>query len=113
MGVEFKNNIKRAWWKKFIQENPYNVGVDCAILSPAGLGGFRSCCQFSDPLIDCKQCKARHRADKMIEDYNIANGIDMVVDGMSNEAMTEYINEKNIPCPKCGGHQFTISENLI
>ena len=108
LGVEFKNNIKRAWWKKFIQENPYNVGVDCAILmNPQVLVASGHVAIFSDPLIDCKQCKARHRADKMIEDYNIANGIDMVVDGMSNEAMTEYINEKNIPCPKCGGHQFT------
>ena len=68
---------------------------------------------FSDPLIDCKQCKARHRADKMIEDYNIANGIDMVVDGMSNEAMTEYINEKIFLARNAEGINSQISENLI
>jgi len=108
LGVEFKNNVKRAWWKKFIQENPYNVGVDCAILmnpqvwvASGHVGGF------SDPLIDCKQCKTRHRADKLIDDYNKANGIDMIVDGMSNDAMMAYMKEKNIPCPNCGGHEFT------
>lgn len=108
LGVEFKNNVKRAWWKKFIQENPYNVGVDCAILmnpqvwvASGHVGGF------SDPLIDCKQCKTRHRADKLIEDYNKANNIDMVVDGMTFDAMTAYLKEKNIPCPDCGGHDFT------
>ena len=62
---------------------------------------------FSDPLIDCKQCKTRHRADKIIEDFNKANGIEMVVDGLSNEALSAYIKEKNIPCPDCGGHEFT------
>ena len=108
LGVEFKNNVKKAWWKKFIQENPYNVGVDCAILmnpqvwvASGHVGGF------SDPLIDCKQCKTRHRADKLIEDYNSANGIEMAVDGMSNEAMTAYLKGKNIPCPSCSGHNFT------
>jgi len=108
LGVEFKNNIKKAWWKKFIQENPYNVGVDCAILmNPKVWVASGHVGNFNDPLIDCKQCKTRHRADKLIEEYNVANGINMVVDGMSNEAMTEYIKEKNIPCPNCGGHQFT------
>ncbi len=108
LGVEFKNNVKKAWWKKFIQESPYNVGVDCAILmnpqvwvASGHVGGF------SDPLIDCKQCKTRHRADKIIEDYNLENGIQMAVDGMSNEAMTSYLKEKNVPCPNCGGHDFT------
>ena len=108
LGVEYKNNIKKAWWKKFIQESPYNVGVDCAILmnpqvwvASGHVGGF------SDPLIDCKQCKTRHRADKIIEDFNIANNIDMVVDGLPNEEMTAYLKEKNIPCPNCGGHDFT------
>ncbi|HHW22369.1 MAG TPA: glycine--tRNA ligase [Clostridiaceae bacterium] len=108
LGVEFKNNVKRAWWKKFIQENPYNVGVDCAILmnpqvwvASGHVGGF------SDPLIDCKQCKTRHRADKLIEDYNKENDISMAVDGMSFEEMTAYMKEKNIPCPDCGGHDFT------
>jgi glycyl-tRNA synthetase len=108
LGVEFKNNVKRAWWKKFIQENPYNVGVDCAILmnpqvwvASGHVGGF------SDPLIDCKQCKTRHRADKLIEDFNKENNIEMIVDGMSNEAMMAYMKGKNIPCPDCGGHEFT------
>ncbi|MGI6084374.1 MAG: glycine--tRNA ligase [Acetivibrionales bacterium] len=108
LGVEYKNNIKKAWWKKFIQESPYNVGVDCAILmnpqvwvASGHVGGF------SDPLIDCKQCKTRHRADKMIEDFNADNNIAMAVDGLSNEALTAYLKEKNIPCPDCGGHDFT------
>jgi glycyl-tRNA synthetase len=108
LGVEFKNNVKKAWWRKFIQESPYNVGVDCAILmnpqvwvASGHVGGF------SDPLIDCKQCKTRHRADKLIEDFNKEAGIEMQVDGLSNEAMTAYLKEKNIPCPNCGGHEFT------
>ena len=108
LGVEFKNNIKRAWWKKFIQESPYNVGVDCAILmnpqvwvASGHVGGF------SDPLIDCKKCKTRHRADNVIDDYNRRNDISMVVDGMDNEAMTSYIRENEIPCPNCGAHDFT------
>lgn len=108
LGVEFKNNVKKAWWKKFIQESPYNVGVDCAILmnpkvwvASGHVGGF------SDPLIDCKQCKTRHRADKIIEDFNNENKIEMAVDGLPNDAMTAYMKEKNIPCPNCGGHDFT------
>ena len=108
LGVEFKNNVKKAWWKKFIQESPYNVGVDCAILmnpqvwvASGHVGGF------SDPLIDCKQCKTRHRADKIIEDYNVENKIEMAVDGLPNDVMTAYLKENNIPCPNCGGHDFT------
>lgn len=108
LGVEFKNNIKRLWWKKFIQESPYNVGVDCAILmnpmvwvASGHVGGF------SDPLIDCRQCKTRHRADKLIDDWNKENGIDMVVDGLSDEDISKYIAAKNIGCPDCGGHNFT------
>ncbi|NLL67234.1 MAG: glycine--tRNA ligase [Clostridiaceae bacterium] len=108
LGVEYKNNIKKAWWKKFIQESPYNVGVDCAILmNPQVWVASGHVAGFSDPLIDCKQCKTRHRADKIIEDFNIANNIDMVVDGLPNEEMTAYLKEKNIPCPNCGGHDFT------
>lgn len=108
LGVEFKNNVKKAWWKKFIQEHPNNVGLDSAILmnpqvwvASGHVGGF------SDPLIDCKQCKTRHRADKMIEDFNAENDIEMAVDGLSNEVITSYIKERNIPCPNCGGHEFT------
>ena len=107
-GREFKNNIKKAWWKKFIQESPYNVGVDCAILmnpqvwvASGHVGGF------SDPLIDCRKCKTRHRADNVIDDYNRRNDISMVVDGMDNEAMTSYIREHEIPCSNCGAHDFT------
>ena len=110
LGVELKNNVKRAWWKKFIQENPYNVGVDCAILmnpqtwvASGHLGGF------SDPLMDCRECHERFRADKLIEDYAQENGIvlDHSVDGWSQEEMTNYIEEHKIPCPTCGKHNFT------
>ncbi len=103
LGVELKNNIKKAWLKKFVQENPYNVGLDSAILmnpqtwvASGHLGGF------SDPLMDCKECKTRHRADNLIENFDGTN-----VAGWSNEEMTNYINEKNIPCPDCGAHNFT------
>ncbi|MBQ8108062.1 MAG: glycine--tRNA ligase [Ruminococcus sp.] len=103
LGVELKNNIKNAWRKKFIQENKYNVGLDSAILmnpqtwvASGHLGGF------SDPLMDCKECHTRHRADNLIEDFDGTN-----VAGWSNEQMTDYIKEKNIPCPQCGKHNFT------
>ena len=103
LGVELKNNIKSAWRKKFIQENKYNVGLDSAILmnpqtwiASGHLGGF------SDPLMDCRECKTRHRADNLIEDFDGTN-----VAGWSNEQMMAYINEKNIPCPDCGKHNFT------
>ncbi|MBQ2678766.1 MAG: glycine--tRNA ligase [Firmicutes bacterium] len=108
IGVELKNNVKKAWWKKFVSESPYNVGVDCAILmnpqtwvASGHLGGF------SDPLMDCKDCKERFRADKLIEDFCHEKGEDITVDGWSNEKMLEFINENNIPCPSCGGHNFT------
>lgn len=109
LGVEFKNNVKKAWWKKFIQESPYNVGVDCAILmnpqvwvASGHVGGF------SDPLMDCKECKTRYRADKLIEDYMKANGEDNpAVDGWTNEKMMEYIKEHNVKCPECGAHNYT------
>ena len=100
LGVEFKNNVKKAWWKKFIQESPYNVGVDAAILmnpqtwvASGHVGGF------NDPLMDCKDCKTRYRADKLIEDYFMENGLDQVVDGWSNEKMENYMKEKGIKCP--------------
>jgi len=109
LGVEFKNNVKKAWWKKFIQESPYNVGIDCAILmnpetwvASGHVGGF------SDPLMDCKECKARYRADKLIEDYfRETNSPEMVVDGWSNDKMMQFIKENNIKCPQCGAHNFT------
>ena len=103
LGVELKNNIKNAWRKKFIQENPHNVGLDSAILmnpqtwvASGHLGGF------SDPLMDCRECKTRHRADNLIEDFD-----GTVVAGWSNEQMMDYIKEKAIPCPDCGKHNFT------
>lgn len=103
LGVEFKNNIKRAWWKKFIQENNLNVGLDAAILmnpqtwvASGHVGGF------SDPLMDCKECKTRHRADKLIEEQA---GIEP--NGWSFEKMQEYIAENNITCPACGKANFT------
>ncbi len=103
LGVELKNNIKRAWWKKFVQESPYNVGLDSAILmnpqvwvASGHVGGF------SDPLMDCRDCKSRHRADKLIED---ATG--EAPNGWSDAQMTDYIKEKGIACPQCGGKSFT------
>ena len=108
LGVEFKNNVKKAWWKKFIQESPYNVGLDAAILmnpktwvASGHVGGF------SDPLMDCKECKTRHRADKLIEEWHFEKGESITVDGWSNEKMLAYINENNIVCPKCGKHNYT------
>ena len=108
LGVEFKNNVKKAWWKKFVQESPYNVGLDAAILmnpktwvASGHVGGF------SDPLMDCKECKSRHRADKLIEEWYFAKGESVTVDGWSNEKMLEFINENNICCPDCGAHNFT------
>ena len=103
LGVELKNNIKQAWRKKFVQENKYNVGLDSAILmnpqtwvASGHIGGF------SDPLMDCKECKTRHRADNLIEDFDGTNPA-----GWSNEQMMNYIKEKEIPCPSCGKKNFT------
>ncbi|MBQ6387021.1 MAG: glycine--tRNA ligase [Ruminococcus sp.] len=103
LGMALKNNLKSAWLKKFVQENKYNVGLDAAILmnpqtwvASGHVGGF------SDPKMDCKECKTRHRADNLIEDFDGTN-----VAGWSNEQMTNYINEHEIPCPHCGKHNFT------
>ena len=108
LGVEFKNNIKRAWWRKFVQESRYNVGLDSAIIvnpqvwvASGHVGGF------SDPLMDCKVCKTRHRADKLIEEYVAAEGLSDNPAGMSNEEMATYIREKGIVCPSCGSRDFT------
>ena len=108
LGVELKNNIKKAWWKKFVQECPYNVGLDSAILmnpetwvASGHLGGF------SDPLMDCKNCKTRHRADKLIEDYVAENGLSDNPAAMSDEDMMNYIREHQIACPNCDSHDFT------
>jgi glycyl-tRNA synthetase len=108
LGVELKNNIKRAWWKKFVQESPYNVGLDAAILmNPQVWVASGHVVNFNDPLIDCKACKMRHRADHLVEQYNKEHGIDMVADGLPNEALTAYIREKGIACPGCGKSDFT------
>ena len=109
LGVELKNNIKKAWWKKFVQENPYNVGLDAAILmNPQVWVASGHVTTFNDPLIDCRSCKMRHRADQLIEGWNAENGVtDMVVEGLSNEELVGYIREKNIPCPGCGKSDFT------
>lgn len=110
LGVELKNNVKKAWWQKFIMENPYNVGVDCAILmnpqtwvASGHLGGF------SDPLMDCRECHERFRADKLIEDYCAESGLTLPksVDAFSQEEMKAFIEEHNICCPTCGKHNFT------
>ena len=108
LGVEFKNNVKRAWWKKFVQESRYNVGLDSAIImNPEAWVASGHVGGFSDPLMDCKQCKARHRADKLIEDYAFQNGTDDNPAGWTFEEMANYIKEKDIACPLCGGKQFT------
>ena len=110
LGVEFKNNVKRAWWKKFIQENPYNVGVDCAILmNPQTWVASGHLGSFSDPLMDCRECNERFRADNLIEDFASEHGIALEgsVDGWSNEDMKKFIDEHKIPCPSCGKHNFT------
>ena len=110
LGVEFKNNVKKAWWKKFVQENKYNVGVDCAILmNPQTWVASGHLAGFSDPLMDCKECHERFRADKIIEDYAEENNITLEssVDGWSQQQMMDFINDNNIPCPTCGKHNFT------
>ncbi|AFS78814.1 glycyl-tRNA synthetase GlyS [Gottschalkia acidurici 9a] len=108
LGVELKNNVKNAWWKKFIQESIYNVGLDSAILmnpktweASGHIGGF------SDPLMDCKKCKSRFRADQLIEEYLNENGKDLSVEGWSNEKMEEFIKENEIKCPECGQLDYT------
>ena len=110
LGVELKNNVKKAWWKKFVQENPYNVGLDAAILmnpqvwvASGHVGGF------SDPLMDCKECKERFRADKLIEDWCQENSFELPkpIDAYTHQEMAAFIEEKGINCPTCGKHNFT------
>ena len=109
LGVELKNNIKKAWWKKFVQENPYNVGLDSAILmNPQVWVASGHVTTFNDPLIDCKSCKMRHRADKLIEDWCHETGDTTTnVEAMTNEDMVAFIRENAIPCPGCGKSDFT------
>ena len=108
LGVELKNNVKKAWWKKFVQEQPFNVGLDSAIImnpevwvASGHVGGF------SDPLMDCKACKTRHRADKLIEDYAAANNLDINPASWTNDEMAKYIADNKIVCPDCGAADFT------
>ena len=108
LGVEFKNNVKRAWWKKFVQECRYNVGVDCAILMNRETWvASGHVVNFNDPLIDCKNCKMRHRADKLIEAWNAEHGIEMSIEAMTNDQLTDYITEHGVTCPGCGKSEFT------
>ena len=108
LGVEFKNNVKRAWWKKFVQESRYNVGLDSAIImNPEAWVASGHVGGFSDPLMDCKGCKARHRADKLIEEYAFQNGTDDNPASWTFEQMAAFIKEKGIVCPDCGGNDFT------
>ncbi|MCL2663194.1 MAG: glycine--tRNA ligase [Oscillospiraceae bacterium] len=109
LGVELKNNIKRAWWQKFIQENPYNVGLDSAILmNPRVWEASGHVTTFNDPLIDCKGCKMRHRADKLVEDWSAENNVtDVHVESMDDDGMMVYIREKHVVCPHCGKSDFT------
>ena len=108
LGVELKNNVKKAWWKKFVQENKYNVGLDSAILmNPQVWVASGHVGTFNDPLMDCKACKARFRADKLIEDYASSLGEEVLADGWTNEEYETYVQEHAIVCPTCGKKDFT------
>ncbi|HQA98287.1 MAG TPA: glycine--tRNA ligase, partial [Clostridia bacterium] len=108
LGVEFKRNVKRAWWKKFVQESEYNVGLDSAILMNRSVwvaSGHAG--NFNDPLMDCKACKARFRADQLIEDNVQKKGGSIEVGGWTNEQLEAYIKEHQLVCPSCGKADFT------
>jgi glycyl-tRNA synthetase len=108
LGVELKNNIKRIWWRKFIQESPYNVGLDAAILMNREVwvaSGHVS--NFNDPMVDCRQCKGRFRADKLLEESLAAKGIEKVVDGLPFTEMESLLKEYDVHCPECGAADFT------
>ena len=110
LGAELKKNIKNAWWKKFVQENPYNVGLDAAILmNPQTWVASGHLSGFSDPLMDCRECHERFRADKLIEDWCAENGFELSkpIDAFSQSEMKDFVEEHNIPCPTCGKHNFT------
>ena len=108
LGIELKNNIKKAWWQKFVQESPYNVGIDAAILmNPKVWEASGHTGNFNDPMIDCKKCKSRHRVDKLIEDALDAKGMEIIVDGLSFEKMNELIAEHEVSCPSCGALDYT------
>lgn len=110
LGVELKNNVKKAWWQKFVTENPHNVGVDCAILmNPQTWVASGHLTGFADPLMDCKECHERFRADQLIEEFckKTETQLDKPLDAWTNEEMSAFIEEKNIVCPSCGEHNFT------
>ena len=110
LGVELKNNVKKAWWKKFVQENKYNVGLDAAILmNPQTWVASGHLAGFSDPLMDCRECHERFRADKLIEDYCAETGVTLEkpIDAFTHAEMKEFVEAHNIPCPTCGKHNFT------
>ncbi|MGI6202930.1 MAG: glycine--tRNA ligase [Eubacteriales bacterium] len=108
LGAELKNNVKRAWWKKFVQESEYNVGIDCAILmNPEVWVASGHVSTFNDPLIDCKSCKMRYRADNLVGDFVKEKALDVTVEAMTQEDMTEFIRENKVPCPNCGKSDYT------
>ncbi|MCD8205500.1 MAG: glycine--tRNA ligase [Clostridia bacterium] len=108
LGVEIKNNVKKAWWQKFVQENTLNTGIDCAILmNPSVWKASGHIGGFSDPLMDCKSCKSRHRADDLVEAYAKKHGMNIQVEGMTNDALEKFIEDNNVLCPVCGNHNFT------
>ncbi|GAA3722336.1 glycine--tRNA ligase [Salinicoccus siamensis] len=108
LGIELKNNVKQAWWKKFIQESPYNVGLDAAILmNPKTWEASGHLNNFNDPMIDCKECNTRHRADKLIEDVLQEEDDSFVADGLSFDEMKKIIDDRDIRCPNCGAHNYT------
>ena len=108
LGIELKNNIKKAWWQKFVQESPHNVGLDAAILmNPKVWEASGHTGNFNDPMIDCKKCKNRHRVDKLIEEALDAKGMEIIVDGLSFDKMNELISEHEVVCPSCGAIDYT------
>ena len=113
LGVELKNNIKKAWWKKFIQEPIFNFGLDSSILlNPEVWNASGHLNNFSDPLIDCKNCKARFRADKLIEDFLSKNNLKENIAGWDNNKLFDFIHENNIKCPECDSKNFTEIRNF-
>ncbi|NMA83677.1 MAG: glycine--tRNA ligase [Epulopiscium sp.] len=108
LGVELKNNLKQAWWKKFVKGNQYNVGLDAAILMNTQVWQASGHLEgFNDPLMDCKSCKERFRADQLIEEYMQGKEIEQDIEGWDTSQMQEYIQEENVPCPSCGAKNFT------
>ncbi|MEG1711415.1 MAG: glycine--tRNA ligase, partial [Clostridia bacterium] len=108
LGVELKNNVKKAWWKKFVQESAYNVGVDCAILmNPKTWEASGHIKKATDPLMDCKGCKSRQRADTLIESFCALNKIDYSTAGKTDKQLQDFVAEHQIPCSVCGKHDWT------